>query len=627
MAENLRHRGPDDMGTWADERAGVALGHTRLSIIDLSPLGHQPMVSASGRLVVVFNGEIYNFAELKKELAPRYQFRSTSDTEVMLAGFEVWGVPATLRRLVGMFAVAVWDRQENTLILARDRFGEKPLYYGQQGSCIVFGSELKALRSHPSWRGEIDYSVVASYLRFGYVPVPHSIYRHVYKLQPGTFLRITASTDLASAPPQPEVYWSLDGPPASGLFSGSAEEAVQEFERLMRQSISQQMVADVPVGAFLSGGIDSSAVVAVMQSLSSQPIRTFTIGFWEKSHDESPYATAIARHLGTRHTTVSLTPKDALDVIPKIPEIYDEPFSDSSQIPTYLVSRVARSQVTVSLSGDGGDELLGGYQRYQRGIELWNKVKYLPAPIRKLIAATLRGMPLAALERTFRATGQGGQFASDIAGKLVEYLNGRNAALRYRAIVSQWKSPGTLLPGHTEAPTLFDTVNVDRITDDGLSQMMWLDALTYLPDDILVKVDRAAMAVSLETRVPLLDHRLVEFAWTLPPSMKVKNGVSKWPLRQVLYKYVPEALMDRPKQGFGVPIGAWLRGPLKEWAEDLLFGTVEGVDSIFAPAAVRSYWDSHCDGTGNWEYRLWPILMYQAWARSSKAALAASARS
>ncbi len=633
MADTLVHRGPDDAGVWVDDAACLALGHRRLAILDLTPAGHQPMVSASGRFVIAFNGEIYNHLELRGELekasaagiAPSW--RGHSDTETLLAGFEAWGIEGTLQRGVGMFALALWDRQTRTLTLARDRLGEKPLYYGWVRGALVFASELKAIRAYPGFDNTIERRALALYMRHNYIPAPWSIYQGIWKLPPGTYIQFRAKNPRTAGPApvgsgKPVTYWSVRSVAEQGLadpFTGSEEEAVAELDRLLRQSLAGQMIADVPLGAFLSGGIDSSTVVAVMQALSSQPVKTFTIGFHETGYDEAQHAKAVARHLGTDHTEWYLTPKDALEVIPKLPELYDEPFADSSQIPTHLVCAAARRNVTVALSGDGGDELFGGYNRYFWAMQLWRRLNLLPRPARTLAARLTSGIPPATWNWLFNGIGlllpKSRRYAN--AGDKLHKFAELFAAIRpeeiYLRLVSHWDDPAKLVLGSEEPITPITDPAAWLDCPDFEERMMYLDTITYLPDDILVKVDRAAMGVSLETRVPLLDHRIVEFVWRLPLAMKIRDGQGKWLLRQVLYQYVPRTLMERPKMGFGVPIDHWLRGPLKEWSEDLLAEKRLEREGYFDPAPIRQKWEEHLSGRRNWQYLLWDVLMFEAW--------------
>ena len=635
MVASIRYRGPDDSGVWCDERVGIGLGHARLSILDLSPEGHQPMVSASGRYVIVFNGEIYNHLELRRELGdfsppPSFNqrergarhWRGHSDTETLLASVEAWGIEATLKKSVGMFAIALWDRVERVLTLARDRMGEKPLYYGWQGDTFLFGSELKALKVHPAFQGEIDRGSLALMLRHNYIPAPYSIYKGIRKLPPGTYLNLM----LGKREGELVHYWSVREVAEQGQaqpFAGSETEAIKTLETHLLESIGLQMIADVPLGAFLSGGIDSSTVVALMQAQSSRPVKTFTIGFHEEGYDEAPHAKSVARHLGTEHTELYVMPKEAMSVIPRLPALYDEPFSDSSQIPTFLVSELARRHVTVSLSGDGGDELFGGYNRYFWATHIWRRVGWAPQPLRAALAGALMALPPSAWNGLFRGLSRflpvGWRYANpgDKLHKLAEVLAVRTPEEIYLDLVSHWKQPTEVVRGTHEPPTVLTDPARWADLPDFEQRMMYLDQMTYLPDDILTKVDRAAMGVSLETRVPFLDHRLVEFAWSLPLAMKIHDGQGKWLLRQVLNGHVPKGLMERPKMGFGVPIDVWLRGSLKGWAEELLDEARLQREGYFNPRPIREKWAEHLTGRRNWSYYLWDVLMFQAWLEAN----------
>ena len=619
MTERLAHRGPDDAGIWLDHEAGIALAHRRLAVLDLSPAGAQPMRSPSGRYVIAFNGEIYNHNELREELAERaIAWRGRSDTETLLATIERWGVRPALERCIGMFAFALWDRAERCLTLGRDRLGEKPCYYGWTRGRLAFASELKALRALPGYDAPLDRDVLALYLRYGYVPAPWSIHRGVAKLPAGCLVRWGPAT-VPGAMPEPEPYWSLRDVAQRGLehpFSGDDRAAVDELERLLQRSIALQSVADVPLGAFLSGGVDSSAVVALMQAQASRPVRTFTIGFAEGAYDESAHARSVARHLGTDHTELTVTPDEALAALTRIPAVYDEPYGDASAIPTLLLAALARRHVTVSLSGDGGDELFAGYGRYHRVDAVWSRVQRAPPALRSVAATALAAVP-ARLLGTLLARARPNGFAH----LLPQRVRSLQVALRagsvlepYREVMSVWSDPASLLEGDVREPP-------SALTDPGLrlgagrpiDAMAYADGITYLPDDVLVKVDRAAMAVSLETRVPLLDHRLVAFAWSLPPEMKTRDGVWKWVLRRVLDRYVPAQLIERPKMGFGVPMDRWLRGPLRGWAEELLSAERLRSDGYLRPAPVRAAWEAHCAGRADWQHRLWPLLALQVW--------------
>lgn len=626
MAAVIAHRGPDDSGTWFDAEAGIGLTHRRLSIVDLSPEGHQPMLSADGRYVVVFNGEIYNFGKLRAELQLLgYQFRGHSDTEVLLAAICEWGLEAAVKRFVGMFAFGLWDRREQMLHLVRDRIGEKPLYYGWAGDVFLFGSELKALRAHPAWCGEIDRGVLALYMRLSYVPTPYSIYKGIYKLVPGTIF----SLSLRQREGKVTTYWSAKEVAEAGVrnpFTGSETDALTTLEVLLREAIAGQMIADVPLGAFLSGGIDSSLVVALMQAQSTAPIKTFTIGFQETDYNEAGFAKVVANHLGTDHTELCVTPAETIAVIAKLPSLYDEPFADASQIPTFLVSELTRRKVTVSLSGDAGDELFGGYNRYFWSQNIWNKVGWMPQDLRKVAAFGITTISPSSWDAAFQNLSPvlPERFKQRVPGdklhKLAEALVVEHPEAMYRNLVSSWKTPTDVVLNSQEPETILTNKKQWAALPDFVMRMMYLDLVTYLPDDILVKVDRAAMGVGLETRVPYLDHRVVEFAWRLPLSLKIRDGKGKWPLRQLLYKYVPPALIERPKSGFGIPIVDWLRGPLRDWAEALMDEKRLQQEGFFDPSAIRTKWKEHLSGQRNWQYYLWPVLMFQAWLAENEAA-------
>lgn len=618
MAKIIANRGPDDSGEWIDSEAGIALAHRRLSIMDISPAGHQPMRSASRRYVIVFNGEIYNHMEMRTHLVGPWC--GHSDTETLLAGFECWGVEATLKKTVGMFAIALWDRQERVLTLARDRMGEKPFYYGWQGDTFLFGSELNAMRLHPAFRAEIERNTLPLYLRHGYITAPYTIFKGVQKLLPGSYLQLSCRLSPGSLP-IPVPYWSLQEGVASGLsnhFTGSDEEAIETLERHLLKAVLIQQIADVPLGAFLSGGIDSSLVVALMQAQSSRPVKTFTIGFHNDSHNEAVHAKAVACHLGTEHTELYVTPLEALEVIPLLPSMYDEPFGDSSQIPTFLLSRMTRQEVTVALSGDGGDELFAGYTRYLRAESVWNRVKSIPQTLRGTMAKSIHMFSpemLGALFNPFDSIKNGGpgQFPGERIHALADVLNYTDCDDFYWKMTSACRSPDRILCGETGFSQVLTKRACPAIVENFIERCMFQDTMQYLPDDILVKVDRATMAVSLEARVPMLDHRVVEFAWSLPFHMKIRDNNGKWILRQVLYKYVPKELIERPKMGFGVPIDAWLRGPLREWAEELLSEERLKKEGFFQPQAVRKIWAQHLSGRYNWQHNLWHFLMFQAW--------------
>jgi asparagine synthase (glutamine-hydrolysing) len=615
MSTCIAHRGPDDSGHFVDERGGLLLAFRRLAIIDLSQAGHQPMESPTGRYVLIFNGEAYNFNAVREELesigaAP--EWRGHSDTEVLLAAIERWGLEDALRRFVGMFAFAVWDKREETLHLVRDRVGVKPLYYALADDAVLFGSELKAIAAHPLFRREIDRDAVALYARFGYVPAPHTIYRNTYKLPPGGILTIRPGTER----PEPHLYWTVRDAAARGKanpFTGTDAEALDALDALLKDSVGLRMISDVPLGVFLSGGIDSSIVTAQMQRQARGPVKTFSIGLRESGYDEAQYARAVAKHLGTDHTELYVTAEEARDVIPLLPHIYDEPFGDASQIPTYLVSKLARRSVTVSLSGDGGDELFGGYNRYFLGRSLWKTTRRIPRPLRPVAGAALRALPPAAWNRVLAPLGRRFPALRERAGdrlhKLARAMNAGGSDALYRELVAQWRD---VVPGAEARPIAIDEpLPLDDVTE----RMMAYDQMSYLVDDVLVKVDRASMAVSLEAREPLLDHRLIELAWTLPLHMKVRDGKGKWLLRTLLARYVPEELIERPKMGFAVPLDSWLRGPLRDWAESLLDERRLRQEGWFDASQVRRAWRSHLAGGAEWQQHLWTVLMFQAWLR------------
>lgn len=622
MGRALTNRGPDAAGVYWDEGARLGLAFRRLSILDLSPEGHQPMFSKSGRHVIVFNGEVYNFEEIRGELGGE-QWRGHSDTEVIVEAFEQWGVEAAVQRFVGMFAIALWDRLERSLYLVRDRLGIKPLYYGWAKEAFVFGSELKAVEQWPGFEREIDRDALALYLRHNHVPSPHCIYKGLHKLPAGSVLRMNAATGT----PAMHRYWRGEEVARRGQgapWDGSDAEGTEELHRLLLKAVRLQMVADVPLGAFLSGGVDSSTVVALMQAQSSRPIKTFTIGFYEDGYNEAPDAKRVAEHLGTEHTELYLSPKDAQGVIPLLPRMYDEPFSDSSQIPAFLVSKLARRSVTVSLSGDGGDELFGGYNRYQLTRRIWHATKYLPREIRKAIASTLGEIPPEKIDAGFRLVRP---FLSkklrhrtpgDKAHKLARLISLDGPRALYHQALTHWDNPQEVVVGSKEPETIRECVAQAFANSRIEEAMMLTDLLHYLPDDILTKVDRASMAVSLEARVPMLDHQVVEFAWRLPLRLKIRRGASKWILRQVLYRYVPAGLIERPKLGFGVPIDLWLRGELREWAEDLLSVKRLSENGLFQAERIREKWHQHLSGARNWQYLLWDVLVFQDWVAQTR---------
>jgi len=625
MAIAVKHRGPDDAGVWVDQAAGIAFGHRRLSIIDLSLAGHQPMHSACGRYVLVLNGEIYNHPVLRTELqnmkrAPIWS--GHSDTETLLAGFVAWGVTVTLQRAVGMFAFALWDRAERSLTLGRDRFGEKPLYYGWVGNSFVFGSELKALKAYPGFDNPISRGALGLYMQHCTVPAPYSIYENIFKLQPGYLLTLR-SEDLLSKIVHQETYWRL----TDAVSQGQADPITNETEALslldaaLREAVALQAVADVPLGAFLSGGIDSSIIVAMMQAQSERPVQTFTVGFDESGFDESPHALAVSKHLGTDHHAIRVSANDARSVIPLLPHLYDEPFADSSQIPTYLVCKAARQNVTVALSGDAGDELFGGYNRYFWGKQVWNRLSWMPSGLREVLGIAIQQVPMDGWDKMGRMLPgvSGISRLGDKAHKLAHRMKTvKSLDDLYRSLVTEWPQEIVPVKGTSLPATILDNSNLVAGISDAEHRMMLWDSLTYLPDDILTKVDRAAMGVSLETRVPFLDHRVAELAWRLPLDMKIRGKEGKWALRQVLYKYVPRELIDRPKAGFAIPVGQWLRGPLREWVEVLLDEKRLEQEGYFKPAAIREIWQQHLSGRHDWTVRLWTVLMFQAWLEENR---------
>ena len=621
----ISHRGPNNNGVWQDNDSGVVLGHQRLSILDLSAAGNQPMKSNSGRFILTFNGEIYNHLELRRELEiknPGMKWRSNSDTETLLEGIEFWGLEATLKKIVGMFAFGLWDKKIRSLTLVKDRMGEKPLYFGWQGEgknkIFLFGSELKALKAHPEFAGEINRDVIALQLRHNCIPAPYSIYKNIYKLLPGNYLQLKENDLQSGILPISKPYWSLLDSAVNGVnnsLSLSKEDVGNELEHLIQDSIKKQMMSDVPLGAFLSGGVDSSLIVALMQKVSSRPIKTFTIGFNEKDYNEANYAKEVAKHLGTEHNEMYVSPQQAMAVIPKLSTIYDEPFSDSSQIPTFLVSELAKKQVSVSLSGDGGDELFCGYNRYVESNSLWKKLRLLPLPLRKILALMIQSISPQNWNKLSQLTPILNSYANfgDKMHKGANVLDCKELSDVYYRLVSHWQNPNEIVLNSKE-PETFLTGNKLKFTGlNSQQKMMALDCITYLPDDILVKVDRASMASSLETRNPFLDHRIIEYTWKIPQSLKLRNGQSKWILREILHKYVPKNLIERPKMGFAVPIDAWLRGPLREWAESLLNEKSLQQDGYFNSDLIRSKWNEHLSGKKNWQNHLWNVLMFQSW--------------
>lgn len=620
----LRHRGPDDGGVWIDSKAGIGLGHRRLSIIDVSSHGHQPMVSHDGRFVMTYNGEIYNFQELRSALeANSVPFRGHSDTEVLLAGIVNWGLEETLQRTNGMFALALWDRSRRSLHLARDRFGQKPLYYGWAGKFFIFGSSLAALRQYPDYQREIDRDAVALLLRHSNIPAPYTIYKNSWKLVPGTSLKLGENELNTQNLPEPKQYWSAERAALDAsdkpIPTSSGEAIVDSLDTILKTAIRKCMVSDVPLGAFLSGGIDSSIVVSIMQTQAKNSVKTFTIGFTDTQYDEAQYANKIAQYLNTEHTDLYVTAQDAQRVIPKLPDIYDEPFADSSQIPTYLVSKLASQQVRVCLSGDGGDELFGGYNRYTWSRNLQLAINSVPLSIRAWGARNLRQVPPHFWDWIYSKTPpyapQNSRLTQlgDKLYKLAEVIDASTKEEMYWRLISQWKYPEEVLLDAREYQTRTNQWDSWPAMSSFTQQMMMLDTIQYLPDDILVKLDRASMSVGLEARAPLLDHSVFEFAWALPEELKIQNGAGKWIVKKLLERYIPRHLFDRPKMGFGVPIGHWLRNDLREWAEDLLLSPKLTNDGFFQNDVVNRIWSEHLTGKKNHQHVLWPLLMFQAW--------------
>ncbi len=621
MCQPLQHRGPDGEGVWADADHGVALGHRRLAILDLSPQGAQPMTSMCGRFVIVYNGEIYNHLALRHQL-PDHPWRGHSDTETVLALFSRHGVCSTLPLLTGMFAMAVWDRQLQTLTLARDRMGEKPLYWGHlpHGS-FAFASELGALRAHPQWRAEVDRQALALFTRYGNVPAPRSIYRGFSKLLPGSWLRRSADGRIEHGS-----YWNAAQVASDARRRSrqlSDEEAVERLDELLRDVVRGQLIADVPLGAFLSGGVDSSTIVALMAQTSSAPVKTFTIGFGESGYNEAEHAKAVARHLGTHHTELYVEPRDALEMVPRLSTIYDEPFADASQIPTALIARMARRHVTVALSGDAGDELFAGYSRYEIAHRLWRALSRIPLGVRESAARMLGGVPverwdamIAHLPRRLRGMASGDR-VHKLAQSMLAQPDHRSL---YHEMLCFWPSSTEVVIGSDSSEEASESAWPTDPALDDFERMCLFDQQTYLPNDILVKLDRASMAASLETRVPLLDHRVFDFAWSLPMGIKRRDGRAKWVLRQVLRRYVPASLFERPKQGFSVPLDAWLRGPLREWAEAMIAPQRLAREGFFDPVRVREAWEAHLHGHRRFHQRLWCVLMFQGWLETTRGA-------
>ncbi len=627
MCDPIISRGPDAYGYWIDQDESVFLGHRRLSILELSDAGKQPMTSINEKFVVIFNGEIYNHLLIRQEIEKQtgtVHWRGFSDTETILAGFELWGIEKTIQKLIGMFAFAVWNTEDKSLTLGRDRIGEKPLYYGclsdaEQNIILVFGSQLKSIRKHPAFNSEIDRNALSLYFRHNYIPAPYSIYKGIYKLEPGSLCVVSDSSSEVKI----IKYWSAENVVQDKVlysFEGTLNDAVSELDSLLNNAVKLQMISDVPLGAFLSGGVDSSTIVALMQSNSSRAVKTFSIGFTEEMYDEAKYAKRVAHHIGTEHTEMYVTPEQAMNVIQELPEIYDEPFSDSSQIPTYLVSKLAKTHITVSLSGDAGDELFCGYNRYSFTKKLWNNLNYLPLGVRSGLAQMISRVSPDKWDNLFNSFRfvNNHQNIGDKIHKASGILTSRTIEELYLGMISHWSSPCDLVLNSVEPYGIYKSyTSLFNVLDD-VQKMMFLDTVSYLPDDILVKIDRAAMAVSLETRVPFLDHRVVEFAWSLPQKYKMNNGVSKLVLREVLYNYVPKNMIERPKMGFGVPLGDWLRGPLKPWAEDLISEDKIRKEGLLNYDLIKEKWDDHMSGRRNWSYQIWDVLMFQAWFENQK---------
>lgn len=612
MASTLVHRGPDDDGAWVDDEAGVALGFRRLAILDLSPQGHQPMASHDGRWVISFNGEIYNHAALRERLGGGIAWRGHSDTEVLLEAVSAWGIDGALDAFDGMFAFALWDRQQRVLTLARDRFGEKPLYWSRSGGALLFGSELKALAAHPGWQGGIDRDALALFMRLGWIPAPHTIHPGVFKLPPGHVMQVSGG-EISTAS-----YWSAAHCAArqEGRFAGTAEQAADRLEELLRDSVGLRMQADVPVGVFLSGGIDSSITAALMRQMSSEPVHSFTIGFDQSGLDESPHARAVADHLGTIHTEVRISDREALEAVPRLPRLYDEPFADAAALPTALLAQVTRRSVTVALSGDGADELFGGYGIYRSIPKDWRRLQGLPGGVRSLGAGLAHGLSgpaesLAALAGGLRKRRSHPGYR---LGREAERLDARSLAELLGLHYSRWRGMPDLVPGAGRAESLF-TAPTPAVKDDALATMV-LDAMGYLPDDLCVKTDRATMGASLEARLPFLALAIAEFAWSLPTALKIEGDVGKAVLRRVLYRHVPRPLVDRPKMGFEVPLRRWLNGELRGWADDLLSEDRLRRQGWLNAPLVAGCWREHRSGAKNWQNEIWHALMFQAWAET-----------
>ncbi len=618
MNEKIRSRGPDDKGFWFSPECNIGFGHRRLSIIDLSKAGHQPMLSASGRYKIVFNGEIYNHKDLRKEISLErriFKWRGHSDTETLINGFDLWGIRKTIEKSTGMFSFAVWDKKDNALTLGRDRIGEKPLYYGWNGDSFLFASEIKALSIHPKFDPTLNLDALTLFFRHASIPAPYTIYKRIFKLRPGCLLTLSNSGKKEKI----ENYWPIDKIARSrqeNVFKGSSDEAIKELKELLLKSINQQMISDVPLGAFLSGGIDSSLVVALMQSQSMKPVKTFSIGFHENQFNEVEQSRKVAKHLNTEHNDLMVSPKEAMAVIPDLPSVYCEPFSDSSQIPTLIVSKLAKKHVTVSLSGDGGDELFCGYKRYFDSKRLWQNLFWLPEFSRKFISKSILSIAPEKwnkLSKIFPQKYQTNNFADKLY-KGADVFPSSSFNFFYRDFhLSNSRNPESIVIGGSEPNTIFSSGEIKHDNLDLIQKMMVFDQMFYLPDYILTKVDRAAMSMSLETRIPLLDHKIIEFSWSLPQSIKYRNGTTKWPLHQILYQYVPKKLVNRPKSGFSIPLSDWLRGSLRDWAEDLLDYNRIKDEGVLNTQKINLLWQEHVSGKRNWAQLLWSILMFQAW--------------
>ena len=630
MGDAIVHRGPDSGGVWSAPERGYAVAHRRLAILDLTPDGHQPMASRDERYIVAFNGEIYNFNDIRKDLEAERSYigRGHSDTEVLVEAIAAWGIDTAVNKAAGMFAIAVWDNQDQVLTLIRDRIGKKPVYFGWlEGGGFVFASELKALWQHPRLKREICRNALTEYLRYCYVPGSMSIYQNIYKLPAGTSMRMDAEGASLVAPSGQDVharikpYWSIQTAVDQGQanpFTGNDNEAIDELERFLGEAVDCRMISDVPLGAFLSGGVDSSVVVAMMQKISSTPVRTFSIGYDHKHYNEAEFARDVAKHLGTDHTEFIVSAQDAQAVIPDLPTYYNEPFADSSQIPTFLVSKLARGHVTVALSGDGGDEVFGGYNRHLVAPRIWARIKRLPYPARIAIASMLNAVSPRTWDCAIAMSPLRNRYAlvGDKIHKIARLMPSADMAQLYRSVCSIWQDPARVVLGGSDQP--YSGKGLNLLGGDFTQWMKQRDMETYLTDDIMTKVDRASMAVSLEARAPLLDHRLIEWAWRLPVEMNIRDGQGKWVLRQVLYRHIPQTLIDRPKMGFGIPIVDWLRTDLRDWAESLLDERRLAQEGFFDPKPIRKLWDQHLSNARNAQLDLWAILMFQAWLEKQK---------